>query len=250
MRTCHASEEIPGILIGAGRGFSWRVETDHLYGYCLHGGRDNGLAAKFITDGSIDCETCGPGRREKPGGELAGEFGLTTKVYLTLVLPTTNARSAVSKQVREKGGIGLYIPLRIATALLSDVPIRSKSGSTYSIELAKAERDSMYSRLLELWWPESGRMNWVGRKRRTRDPEDRKRVPLGTTNARLPKNLDEARIRYLQGEGWVTISSEWHETGLQKALKKSNWKPPRGDAEWEPPDDMLPEESGRLEEIG
>jgi hypothetical protein len=225
------------MLAQALQSVSWTTLRDHVY--CLvHTRIDSRSHNAFRAgDDRIDCEECGASRRSDELIESFKQFEHDPVLWLTLVEPTKKARHAVTKQIGEKDGSGWYIPIQTAFALVSNIPIRSRAGISYSIQIPETERVEAFTRLLETWRPETGRMTRPGhrqesgRGRRKRKP----RIALGTSNTRYEQYIGEASIRHISHGNSIDVFTQWFDQKHQEALARSNWKPPGSDIDRELP---------------
>lgn len=248
MSTCYGPYEIPSVLDEARRAAVWRTETQHRYCLALFRIDAQSHKAFRFPDGRIDCETCGPKRRREAVKQSARQFKSSATLYLTLVRPTQKARHAGTKQIGDRNGTGWYIPIWNAFALISNVPIRSKTGDPYSIEIPAAETDETCTDLLDMWLPENGRMTRPGYRKvdsdipasqeKHSDQPKELRVALGTTNTRYEQNLEKVSIPFISQGDTMTIATRWSDANHEEALKNSNWRPPENDIDWEPPQEL------------
>lgn len=231
MRTCYDRGDIPEVLTAARRRMSWRTWTTHRTGYRLWYDSTSGLRGLLLADGTIDCGRCGSNKRRSRLTRAKLGFAEEEALFLALVLPTKNARAAIAKQVREKGAFGWFIPIHDAFAVFSTVPMLSKARLPYSIEVPATDQEGAFERILDLWWPDTGRMSWPNwpsdsMSESVEDPPPAKEhgVLIGFTNRKLPEILAQAGIEFDESGPWIDIPKESFGPDLERVLRASNLK--------------------------
>lgn len=231
IRTCYEPVETDAVLEEACRQSLERPKKPHVQGFCVLHRKVSGLEAFFITDGLIDCEQCGPEVRRLAVSKALKGFSDQSVIYQTLVRPTSNARAATGKQLREKGGKGWYIPIFNATVLISNIPMLGKARTPYSSLVDDPARENFLESLLSMWWPDDRRMSWANwpssipsESAKASGSDDGPRERLGFANTSLPGNLDKVLVYYVEAGRFLDIQADKFDPAAIEALRRSGFR--------------------------
>lgn len=220
----------PSVLepVQVGFGPEWAVEEEHGFFWVLMKHKKKpGLCMMGAPDNKLDCEICGPERRDRQVEELHAAYRAGARHLIVYPSQLTNT---VRRQIRRKGGSYDSTPLLVYRVTLSTVPVTLRDAGLSSFLLSKELTYAMFDEIVTRWRSDRSRKRSSGPKgwRIGLGPDlpekELTRVGFVGRPFRLLESLEASGVFVRTFGAWTEIEGEIGDPKVDAALAAGHFK--------------------------